>query len=66
MGPALTHVKMWKDHDWVKITAKQAAALHPGGTVSASSGLFMCDLCGQYVTLTHGEKVVSYFKHSNE
>ena len=46
---SLTHVCMWSDNGWKRITAEQAARLHPGGTVSAHSGLFMCELCGQYV-----------------
>lgn len=61
---SLTHVCMWSDHGWKRITAEQAARLHPGGTVSARSGLFMCELCGQYVTLTDGDINVRYFKHS--
>ena len=52
---SLTHVCMWSDNGWKRITAEQAARLHPGGTVSARSGLFMCELCGQYVTLTDGD-----------
>ena len=57
---SLTHVCMWSDHGWKRITAEQAARLHPGGTVSARSGLFMCELCGQYVTLTDGDINVYY------
>ena len=52
---SLTHVCMWSDNGWKRITAEQAARLHPGGTVSAHSGLFMCELCGQYVILTDGD-----------
>lgn len=52
---SLTHVCMWADNGWKRITAEQAARLHPGGTVSAHSGLFMCELCGQYVILTDGD-----------
>lgn len=48
---ALTHVCMWSDNGWKRVTAEEAARLHPGGTVSARSGLFMCELCGQYVYL---------------
>lgn len=55
---------MWSDNNWKPITAEQAAKLHPGGTVSAQSGLFMCELCGQYVTLTDGDIRGRYFKHS--
>ena len=60
---SLTHVCMWSEHGWKKITACEAARLHPGGMVSAASGLFMCELCGQYVILTEGEKNVRHFKH---
>ena len=55
---------MWSENGWKRITADQAARLHPGGTVSAHSGLFMCELCGQYVILTDGDIRVRYFKHS--
>ena len=55
---------MWSDNNWKLITAEQAARLHPGGTISAHSGLFMCELCGQYVTLTDGDVRMRYFKHS--
>ena len=51
---SLTHVCMWSENGWKRITAEQASRLHPGGTVSAHSGLFMCELCGQYVLLTDG------------
>lgn len=61
---SLTHVCIWSEHGWKRITAEEAAARHPGGTVSAHSGLFMCDLCGQYVTLTDGEQRTRYFRHS--
>lgn len=61
---SLTHVCMWMDNEWKKITAERAAELHPGGTVSAHSGLFMCELCGQYVILTDGDVRTRYFKHS--
>ena len=55
--PSLTHVCMWSEHGWKKITAYEASRLHPRGRVSAASGLFMCELCGQYVILTEGEKM---------
>ena len=61
---SLTHVCMWTKNGWTRISAEDAAKLHPGGTVSANSGLFMCELCGQYVTLTDGDIRVRYFKHS--
>ena len=61
---SLTHVCMWTDNGWVPITAEKAAEIHPGGTVSAHSGLFMCELCGQYVTLTDGPIQTRHFRHS--
>lgn len=61
---SLTHVCMWDKNFWRSITAEEAARLHPGGTVSAHSGLFMCELCGQYVILTDGDIRKRYFKHS--
>lgn len=61
---SLTHVCMWSDNGWKRITAEQAARLHPSGTVSAYSGLFMCELCGQYVSLTDGAVQTRHFRHS--
>lgn len=61
---SLTHVCMWHENGWKRISAEEAARLHPGGTVSARSGLFMCELCGQYVILTDGDINVRYFRHS--
>lgn len=61
---SLNHVCMWSEHGWVRVTAEEAARKHPGGTVSVHSELFMCELCGQYVTLTNGDLRVRYFKHS--
>lgn len=55
---------MWGDNGWKPVTAEEAARLHPGGTVSAYSGLFMCELCGQYVLLTRGGKQQRHFRHS--
>ena len=43
---SLTHVCMWHENGWKRISAEEAAGLHPVGTVSACSGLFMCELCG--------------------
>jgi len=60
----LNHVCMWVDGEWKRVTAEEASAIHPGGTVSARNGLFFCELCGQYVTLTNGFIRGRYFKHS--
>lgn len=56
---------MWNGKEWKRITADEAAHLHPGGTVSAHSGLFMCELCGQYVLFTDGKYQVRHFRHSS-
>ena len=56
---------MWENKGWRRISAEEAARLHPGGTVSAHSGLFMCELCGQYVLLTDGNINVRHFRHSS-
>lgn len=61
---SLTHVCMWSENGWKHISAEQAARLHAGGTVSAHSGLFMCELCGQYVSLTDGNINARHFRHS--
>ena len=60
----LTHVCMWSKNQWKRISIKQASKMHPLGSVSARSGLFMCELCGQYVTMTEANVRDSYFKHS--
>ena len=56
---------MWSNKGWKRITASEAAKLQPGGTVSAHSGLFMCELCGQYVILVEGNRQVRHFRHSS-
>lgn len=61
---SLTQICMWTDNGWKRVTAEEAARLHPGGSVSAHSGLFMCELCGQYVTFTEGMAQVRHFRHS--
>ena len=63
--PSLTHVCHWTRHGWKRITAEEAAREYPV-TVSASSGLFMCELCNQYVTLTNGDEKVRHFKHKKK
>lgn len=60
---ALTHVCMWREKSWKRISAYEAAKLFPYGT-SAHSGLFMCELCGQYVNLINGSIQSSHFRHS--
>lgn len=62
---SLTHICMWSENGWKQITAEQAAKLFPLSTVSAHSGLFMCELCGQYVCLTSGDVNIRHFRHSS-
>lgn len=64
---SLTHVCIWSEKGWTPITAEEASRLHPtGGGVSYKSGLFRCDLCGQYVTFVDGAVYASHFKHIND
>lgn len=60
----LNHVSMLSNGEWKQITAEEAAKIHCGGIVHAASGLFVCDLCGQKVTLTDGKVKKRYFMHS--
>lgn len=60
---ALTHVCMWSNQSWKRITAHEASKMFPYGA-SAHSGLFMCELCGQYVSLTNGSVQSRHFRHS--
>ena len=60
---SLTHVCIWSENKWKRITADEAAK-KLSGTVSAHLRLFMCELCGQYVILTGGDKREPYFKHN--
>lgn len=62
---SLTHVCMWEKTGWKRITAAEAAKIYPLGRVSSRSGLFMCELCGQYVTLTEGTIKARHFRHSS-
>ena len=63
----LEHVCLWTGRRWERITAEEAARLHPfRGTVHASSELFMCELCGQFVLLTDGDVQVRHFRHSSK
>ena len=64
---ALTHVCRWSKEKkrWVHVSVDEAVKMYPYQTVSADAGLFMCDLCKQYVTLTNGRKYRRYFRHSS-
>ncbi len=65
--PALNHVITWdeKTNKWKRITAAEASKQWGGQTVQASSEVFVCELCKQYVILTCDTgKVSAYFKHN--
>lgn len=57
----LNHVSIWTEHGWKYITAEEASRRYLRTTVPASSGIFMCELCGQYVTFT----INNHFRHSS-
>lgn len=59
----LNHVCMWNGKQWQRITAEEAGKKFPY-TVSAESHIFICELCGQSVILTSGDKRIRYFKHN--
>lgn len=59
----LTRISTWKNGKWEHISAEEAAALFPY-TVPVGQKRFICELCGQYVSLTGPGKVMRHFKHS--
>lgn len=63
--PSLTHVCIFADHKWKKVTPSEAAAIFPG-PVSAGSGIFMCELCHQYVYFSRPGAQVRHFGHTQE
>ena len=56
---ALKHVCVWKDGGWKKATPKDFS-----NKINVNSRMLMCELCGQYVTLSIGKKQVPHFRHS--
>jgi hypothetical protein len=63
--PSLQHVSMWNGHGWEQTTITEAVQKCPYGA-SEKSGLFVCDLCGQFVILTRENVRKPYFKHSSK
>lgn len=63
--PSLTHVRMFSKHGWQEITAQEAGEIYPD-TVSAAGGIFMCELCHQYVYFSNPREKVRYFGHTKE
>ena len=64
--PSLNHVCMWVDNQWKPVKAHEIVSLHQIGGVSGYSGLFMCSLCGQYVTFANGDVNEPHFRHRKE
>lgn len=62
---SLTHVCVWSKNGWERITPEEVAREHSRGGVSARSGIFMCSLCGQYVTFFNGRVQAPHFRHSS-
>lgn len=60
----LTHVVHWNGREWEPITARKAAIKTNWQSVSVHSGLFMCELCHQKVTLVAEGNRVPFFRHS--
>lgn len=65
-APFLKHVCMWTERAWRPITAQEAHKISGRNGVSSKSRMFMCALCGNYVTLAAGNKREPHFKHSSE
>lgn len=65
-NPTLNHVMKKTSAGWQPTTIAEAEKEFPYCSVSARQHIFMCSLCGQYVTLTYGRKYVRYFKHISE
>lgn len=65
MGASLTHVCMWKDNNWKRISADEAAKIYPSGR-SAYYKTFVCELCNQYVTFVRGSVMIPHFRHNSK
>ena len=63
---SLTHVCVWSKNGWNRITPEEVAREHSRGGVSARSGIFMCSLCGQYVTFFNGRVYTQYLAFGNQ
>ena len=59
---SLTHVCVWSSKGWTHIAPEEVARSHPGESVSARSGLFMCELCGQYEKSYVSDAYIKYAK----
>lgn len=63
---SLTHVCVWDpDVGYRRISASEASALYPRHTVSAHSGIFVCELCAQNVCFTAPGLNARHFRHDS-
>ncbi len=61
----LTHVCMWENGKGYRpVTVEEALRKYPYG-VSASRGIFVCNLCAQNVTFATGEVNTAHFRHNS-
>lgn len=63
-NPTLKHVLTWNESQksWGYIKAEEAAAVFKR-SVKAHERVFICELCGQSVSLTQGGSVIAHFRH---
>lgn len=61
---SLNHVCMWQDKGWKRVKIEEVSKKAKAG-ISAKSGIFMCELCGQHVTYAKGDKNTPYFRHAS-
>lgn len=63
-NPTLKHVLTWNESQksWVYIKAEEAATVFKR-SVQAHERIFICELCGQSVSLTQGGSVIAHFRH---
>lgn len=60
---SLTHVAIWTQNGWKRISPEAAGRIYPYGKVSANCKTFMCELCGQYVSFAFNGYTY-YFMHN--
>lgn len=62
----LTHVCVWDSKiGYRRVSIDEACAMYPYGTVRASSGHFVCELCAENVCLTAPGAYARHFRHDS-
>jgi len=62
---SLSHVLMWtEEYGYRHVSESEAGKKYPE-TVSARSGIFICEICCQPVTFTSGDIRVRHFRHGS-